>query len=144
VSESARSYRTYRINISRAAIGIVLFINIQCAVQFLGSPSVYMPGFGLTGIPGEIALRGTAILFLMWNVPYVFALVHPEKFRVSYLQTVIMQFIGLIGETLLWLTLSSGNNVISSSLVRFILFDGAGLGLLVLGFLIIPQTQRVK
>lgn len=135
------SYRTYKINISRAAIGIVLFLNVQCAIQFLISPSVYIPGFGLAGIPGEIALRGMAVLVIMWNVPYVFALVHPEKFRVSYLQAVIMQSIGLVGEFILIITLPFGYPTLSASLSRFILFDEVGLAFLLAGYLFIPKPE---
>jgi hypothetical protein len=138
-------FRHYsRIQISRAAIGIVLFLNLQCAIQFLISPADYAAGFELLGFPGTVSIRGMAILFLMWNVPYCFALVNPQDYRVSYLQALIMQFIGLIGETLLWSSLPGGHNILNASLLRFILFDTAGLVLIIFGLLLIPHEKPDK
>lgn len=127
-----------RIQLSRAAIGIVLFLNLQCAILFLVSPSDYTAGFELTGLPGEVFLRGMAILFLMWNVPYIFALIQPQKFRASYIQAILMQSIGLVGEILLRNSIPVEHSAIDASLSRFLLFDGAGLVLLLIGFLLIP------
>ena len=44
----------------------------------------------------------------------------------------VMQFIGVVGESLLLATFPAGHTVIRESLGRFILFDGSGLLLLAL------------
>jgi hypothetical protein len=129
--------------LSRAAIAIVLFFNLQCAIQFLISPADYAAGFELIGLPGTIFIRGTAILFLMWNVPYVFALFHPQRYRISYLQAILMQFIAVTGETILRVSLPAGHSLLNASLGRFILFDGFGLVLLIIGYLLIPRGKPV-
>lgn len=115
-------------------------MNIQCAIQFLVSPIQYLSEFELSGISGETAVRGMAILFLMWNVPYIFAAFHPVRFKVSYLQAIIMQIIGLLGEFMLTYTLPAGHPILRNSLSRFILFDGTGLLVLLAGYLIIRRT----
>jgi len=123
-----------RLWLARALIGIVLFFNLQCALAFLWQPQTYMAGFGLGGESGRGMTRALGLLFVMWNVPYVFACVHPIKYRISLIEAVIMQAIGLAGET--WI-LFSGNYqsaMIQSSVERFILFDGIGLVLLILAF----------
>jgi hypothetical protein len=125
--------------LSRLAIGLVLLLNLQCAIQFISSPAIYAGGFGLTGLPGDMVIRGTGILFLMWNVPYIFAFANPVKYRTSYLQAILMQAIGFIGEFVLWSTVPANQIILRSSLFRFIVFDGAGLLLIIFGFLLLPQ-----
>jgi hypothetical protein len=115
-------------------------LNLQCAIQFISSPAIYAGGFGLTGLPGDMAIRGTGILFLMWNVPYIFACVNPVKYRTSYLQAVLMQAIGFVGEFVLWSTLPVSQVIPRSSLFRFIVFDGAGLLVIIIGFMLLPIT----
>lgn len=113
---------------ARLLIGLVLFFNLQCALAFLWQPGRYLAGFGLVpGAVGEAMLRGLGLLFLMWNVPYAFALSHPLKRRVSLVEAVFMQAIGLIGESLILITGGFENGLIQATLTRFILFDGAGL-----------------
>ena len=38
-----------------------------------------MGGLGLEGIIGEQMVRGMGVLFLMWNIPYIFALANPIR-----------------------------------------------------------------
>ena len=116
-----------RINAARILIGLVLFFNLQAAIVFLVNPVAYTAGFELGGIVGEKTVQGMGILFLMWNVPYAFALVHPQRYRISLVQAIIMQAIGLIGESLLLFSLPEGHLALVSTLQRFILFDGSGL-----------------
>ena len=71
--------------LARLLIAVVLFINLQSAVLFLVNPGEYVGGFGLNGFTGEQMLRGMGVLFIMWNVPYVFALVKPVRSRVIVL-----------------------------------------------------------
>lgn len=121
-----------RLGLARAAIGLVFGWNVQAAVAFLLAPAIYAPGFELSGAPGAAMVRGLGVLFLMWNVPYAVALWHPVRHRVSLYEAVAMQAIGLAGESLILLSLSGGHPVAASTVTRFIAFDGAGLGLLVL------------
>jgi len=113
--------------IARILIGLVFLVNIQCALLFLFNPSPYMTGFGLEGMAGEQIVRALGLLFIMWNVPYAFALVDLKKHRVSLIEAVIMQAIGLIGETSILLIGGPHPSPIESTLKRFILFDGIGL-----------------
>jgi len=133
-----------RIWLARALIGLVLFFNLQCALVFLARPQAYMAGFGLDGAAGMGMTRALGLLFVMWNVPYVFACVHPIKYRISLIEAVIMQAIGLLGES--WI-LFSGNYqsaMIQSSVERFILFDGIGLVLLILAFALTSRGAMEK
>lgn len=129
-SEAARLW------FARLLIGIVLIFNVQCALAFLISPQLYAPGFELSGAAGEGMVRGMGVLFLMWNVPYAVALSHPLRRRVSLWEALAMQAIGLAGESLLLLSLEPGHALLRASVGRFILFDGAGLLLLILAALI--------
>lgn len=115
---------------ARFLIGLVFFFNVQCGLVFLITPAIYAPAFDLNGTAGESAIRGFGILFLMWNVPYAFALYHPRRFRLSLMQAIIMQTIGVVGESILLLTLNDPSPALISSIERFILFDGSGLLLL--------------
>ncbi len=121
-----------RVVASRVLIGMVLFVNLQCSAAFLAFPERYAPGFELFGAPGDAAIRGMGILFLMWGVPYAMALTDPIRRRVSLFEAVAMQSIGLVGETILLATFPDGHVMLASSVTRFILFDGAGLGALLL------------
>jgi len=116
-----------RINAARGLIALVLFFNLQAAMAFILNPGAYTAGFEASGVAGEKIVQGMGILFLMWNVPYVFALVHPIHHRISLIQAVIMQAIGVIGETVLRLTLLPGHRALELTAERFILFDAAGL-----------------
>ncbi len=49
---------------------------------------------------------GMGVLFLMWNVPYAVALWHPLRHRISLYEALAMQAIGLLGESLIYLSLS--------------------------------------
>ena len=113
--------------IARILIGLVFLVNIQCALVFLFYPSPYMAGFGLEGMAGEQTVRALGLLFIMWNVPYAFALANPIKHRVSLIEAAIMQAIGLIGETSILMVGGPYPSPIESTLKRFILFDGIGL-----------------
>lgn len=123
---------TIRLWLGRLLIGSVLLWNVQCALAFLSAPATYAPGFELSGPAGEAMVRGMAVLFLMWNVPYAVALWHPVRHRVSLYEAVAMQTIGLIGESLILWSLRDGHSVAAANVGRFIAFDGAGLVLLLL------------
>ena len=120
-----------RLWISRLLIAYVLFVNVQSAVLFLLQPEAYAPGFELSGAAGAGMVRGMGLLFLMWNVPYAVALSHPVRRRISLYEALVMQAIGLFGETFLLMSLPPGHAALVDSVGRFILFDGIGLGALV-------------
>lgn len=125
-----------RLFIARFCVGLVLFINLNCAVQFLLKPEFFGAGFELTGVPGSAMIQGMGLLFIMWNVPYVFALIHPIKNRISMVETLIMQWIGVSGESILMSQLPGSHPNLQGSVHRFILFDGAGFIMLLVAFLI--------
>ena len=129
MAETSRNANV-RLWLSRLLIAIVVVWNLQCALVFFLHPETFAPGFELTGIPGTTAIRGTAVLFAMWNVPYLVALWHPRRNRVSLLESLAMQLIGLTGETAILFMLPAGHAALRASILRFIAFDAAGLVLL--------------
>src|SRR5574340_506959 len=133
-----------RVNFARILIGLVLFFNLQAAVYFILDPGPYTTGFELSGIAGEKAIQGVGILFLMWNVPYVFALINPVRQRISLISAVFMQAIGLTGETILLVTLPDGHATLAGSILRFIAFDGMGLVALIIAWVISRPLNIIR
>ena len=129
--------------LSRLLIGTVLFLNLQCAVLFLWHPERYVAGFGVSGAAGEGMVRGMGLLFVMWNVPYAFAFSHPVRRRTSLVEAVVMQAIGLLGETLILLTGDYSDPAITATVTRFIIFDGGGLVLLVLAYFVSSKKSKL-
>ena len=121
-----------RLWLSRILIAVVTAWNLQAALVFILWPERFASGFELTGVPGAAAVRGTGILFLMWNVPYLVALWNPRKYRLVLGIAIVMQFVGLVGESIILFTLPDGHALLSTSVTRFIVFDASGLVLLVL------------
>jgi hypothetical protein len=119
-----------RLWIARVLVAFVTGWNLQAALVFILWPERFAPGFELTGIPGAAAVRGTGILFLMWNVPYLVALWHPRKYRMVLGIVIVMQLISLVGESLILLSLPVGHAILSGSITRFVIFDAGGLILL--------------
>jgi len=110
-------------------------------VSFFLSPRFYLSSFGLAGPVGESVIAGYGVLFLMWNVPYAFAVFHPLRFRISLVEAACMQLIGVVGESIILLRLTSvepaGDTGPTSTIARFILFDGLGLlGLLAASWIV--------
>ncbi len=133
--------------LARLFIFVVFFFNVQCAIAFLAAPQAYAPAFELAGPAGEGMVRGLGVLFLMWNVPYAVALWHPLRYRVSLVEAVAMQAIGVTGETLLLAALPTGHDVLRASVTRFIAFDASGLALLLIAFWLaarLPSNIRPK
>ena len=120
--------------ISRILIGAVAFSNLLAAFQFMLRPTLYAPGFELQGESGTAVIQGMGLLFLMWNVPYFVALLHPVKYYVSVIEAVAMQAIGVIGESVLLFMLQGDHLHLRTSVIRFIFFDGGGLVLLLAAF----------
>jgi len=128
--------------IARIFIGIVVFFNLDAAFSFMFRPELYAPGFELGGIPGQAIVQGMGLLFLMWNVPYVIALINPGRFFISLLEAVIMQAIGVFGETILLLGLPEIHPMIQSTTVRFVIFDGSGLILLICALILTWKIRQ--
>jgi hypothetical protein len=124
----------WKLWVGKVLIAGVVFLNLQAAVYFLLRPGDYAPGFELSGVAGDAMIQGVGLLFVMWNIPYLIALVNPVKYRVSLIEAICMQAIGVIGETSLRCLLPTGHTVLSTSVSRFILFDGADLLLLLLAW----------
>ena len=128
----------------RALITAVTLMNLQAAFQFMLFPKEYAWGFELGGTPGSAMMQGVGLLFLMWNIPYIFAAVHPVKNFISLIEAVIMQFIGVVGESWLLSRLPGEHPLINASVGRFIIFDGAGLGLLIVALLLCWKEASSK
>jgi hypothetical protein len=120
--------------VKRLLIGIVTAWNLQAAFAFIFFPGGFVRAYELSGVPGEAAIRGVGLLFLMWNVPYLFALFDPERYRLALTLSLLMQSTGLIGETFIYFTLPVGHEVLAGSILRFIAFDGTGLILLAIAW----------
>ena len=86
-------------------------------------------------------MRGMAVLFVMWNVPYLVAFWHPRRNRISLYEALAMQTIGLIGESFILSTLGTGHALLRASILRFIAFDGAGLILLGLAWFLTKKKS---
>jgi len=121
--------------LSRLLVGIVVFFNLDCAIAFICQPRFYSKSFELSGVPGTVAVAGIGILFIMWNVPYVYAFLDPFRFRISLTEAAIMQGIGFVGESILHNNINSSYSTLKQSIFRFMIFDGAGLLLLLLALL---------
>jgi hypothetical protein len=119
-----------RLWLSRLLIAIVALWNLQAALVFFLWPQVYAAGFMLTGLPGETAIRGVGVLFAMWNLPYLVALWHPRRYRLALQLALAMQVLGVVGESLIYLTVPADYAVLRGSLLRFITFDAVGTLLL--------------
>jgi hypothetical protein len=130
--------------LARVLIFIVTFWNLQCAAVFLLNPAAFAPGFELTGAVGSAMIQALGLLFVMWNVPYVVALLHPLKHKVSLIEAVIMQGIGALGETILLLCLPGAHTTLHASVMRFILFDAGGFILLLAALLVILRPSRFE
>ena len=116
---------------TRLLIAVVTAWNLECALVFLLNPGAFAPGFELGGIPGQAAIQGFAVFFVMWNIPYLVALWQPRLRRVSLWEALAMQAVGVIGESLILWSIPGGHAVLHASLLRFIAFDGAGVILLI-------------
>ena len=128
------AHKNYSLWLVRGLIAIVTAWNLQAALVFLLWPERFASGFELTGIPGTATMRGTGILFLMWNVPYLVALWHPWKYRLALGIALAMQLLGLIGESWILITLPASHLVLRNSISRFVTFDSSGLILLLIAF----------
>ena len=117
--------------LARGCILLVFAINLLCAFQFILQPTRYTSSFDLNGYSGTAVIRSIGILFLMWNVPYAFALINPVRNFTALLSAIIMQAIGVIGETWVYFSIPLLLSF-TQSISRFIIFDAVGLILLLI------------
>ena len=113
----------------RAAFALVFVVNVHCALSFVIDPAPYAAGFELAsaGLPGQVAVRGMGIAFLMWNCTYPLVIWQPGRHRVLAGVVLAQQAVGLAGETAIYLGLPAGHAALAASIGRFIAFDGFGL-----------------
>jgi len=129
-----------RIWSSRLLILAVAAWNIQAAAVLLLQTELISSGLDLDGPTGMAVTRGIGLLFLMWNIPYLVAAIHPIRHRFSLYEAFAMQLIGLVGEIVILLTTPNLSIAIVNTLNTYIYFDAAGLGLLVLAAYISRRT----
>lgn len=129
---------------ARLLIAIVIGWNLECALTFLLHPEIYAPSFELAGVAGQAAVRGTAVLFVMWNIPYLAALWNPIRHRLSLQEALAMQVVGLAGETWIYFSIPAGHAALQASLLRFIIFDGVGVILLGLALLVAKSSNSLS
>jgi hypothetical protein len=119
-----------RVWLARLLVLVVTVWNLQAALVFLARPQVYAPGFMLAGVPGETAVRGVGVLFVMWSIPYLVAIWHPARYRLALGLALAMQITGVLGECLVLAGVPVDFALLRSSLLRFIVFDFTGVLLL--------------
>lgn len=130
-----------RIWFARLLITPVIFFNLQCSLVFLITPGRYAASFDLHEPPGLYMIQGLGLLFLMWNIPYLTALIDPIRHTTSLTEAVIMQAIGAFGETILLLNIPTEYQNLQASVIRFIYFDAGGLLILLAAWLF---RRRIK
>jgi len=128
---------------ARLLIGLVTAWNLQAAFAFIFSPSGFVSAYELSGTAGEAAIRGFGVLFLMWNVPHLFALKDPIRYQLALTFALLMQSIGLIGESYILSTLTAEHILLRNSILRFIIFDGVGLLLLGVAWLLMGGKKSI-
>jgi hypothetical protein len=136
VSTAIRTLRAKSATVwfARLVLLAVLIANLSAAIPYVLRPADYAAAFELNGTPGEAAVRGLGILFLMWAVPFIPAVIHPIRYRVAFAIVLAMQVIGLIGESLMLMTLPAGHEALRATGLRFIAFDGVGLVVLLIAY----------
>jgi hypothetical protein len=130
-----------RLWISRLLVGIVTAWNLQAAFAFIFSPAGFVSAYELSGVAGEAAIRGFGVLFLMWNIPYLFSVKDPVRYKLALTCAVLMQSVGLIGESYILSTLTLEHALLRNSILRFIAFDGTGLLLLIGAWLLARKRE---
>ncbi|MCR4672796.1 MAG: hypothetical protein K5637_06140 [Lachnospiraceae bacterium] len=115
----------------------VFIMNVMCAVQFIADPAGHAGAYELSGTAGEAAIRGIGVAFLMWNATYPAFIVSPRRFKALGAVILSQQAVGLAGETYILRSLPEGHEVLSASILRFIVFDGAGLAVMLAGYIIL-------
>lgn len=128
--------------IAQLIVASVFALNVSCALAFLVQPEAYAGSFEMTGVPGRVFVQALGILFLMWNTTCPLVILDPVRYKILFVIVLVQQFLGLLGESVLWLTLPTGHAVLADAGLRFILFDGAGLAALALAWRLGAAMRR--
>ena len=128
--------------LARLALAVVFFFNVSCALAFVVRPAAYAPGFEVSGVVGDVIVRGIGILFLMWNVTYPLAIWDPWHYRWLFPIVVIQQAIGVTGETWMLLTLPPGHATLATTGWRFVAFDSGGLVAMLVTYALMQLTGK--
>jgi hypothetical protein len=116
--------------VMRVGVAVVCGWNLTAAIPFVLAPADYIASFEVTGVGGEALVRGMGILFLMWQVPFVPVILEPARHRACLVCVLVMQAIGLAGESWMLSGLPTGHAALRATGWRFVAFDGAGLVIL--------------
>lgn len=135
--------KKWGIGAARVLVALVFAINVQCGLQFIVWPSAYVGAYQVEGASAEAMVRTVGICFLMWNATYPPVIAQPNRFRMLFGVILAQQVIGLVGESLLLASLGPGLEVLASSILRFVIFDAAGLVLLAIAFALSKQNDQV-
>lgn len=112
----------------RVAYAAVFALNVTCALQFAFDPAGYVAAYQLEGPGAEAAARGMGVAFLMWNATYPLFVARPSSHAALGAVVLVQQLIGCVGEAAILLSLpATGCEVLAASIVRFVVFDAAGL-----------------
>jgi len=133
-----------RIGIARLLVGIITVFILQAAFAFIFSPGGFVYAYELSGAAGEAAVRGFGVLFLMWNVPYLFAILDPVRYRLALYFAMFTQLIGLIGVSCIFFTLSVEHVTLRNTNLRFIVFNAIGLLLLAIAYFLVKDSLPYK
>jgi hypothetical protein len=127
---------------ARIAVTLVLIANLSAAVPYALDPGRYASAFELGGVAGPAMVRGIGILFLMWCVGYVPVIARPDRHSALFGVILVQQVIGLAGEAWIVASLPPGHDVLSATGLRFMVFDGVGLALLLLALTLVRQRSK--
>jgi hypothetical protein len=116
-----------------------LAANLSAAVPYVLSPGRYAAAFELSGVAGVAMVRGLGVLFLMWCAAYVPVIACPDRHPALFGVILVQQVIGLAGEGWIAASLPPGHAALSATGLRYMTFDGVGLALLVLAFMLVRR-----
>lgn len=132
VAESTQA--ALRVWAARLLVGLISGFSLQAAFSFLLSPQDFTYAYELSGAAGEAAVRGAGAFFLVWNVPYLFAVFDPARYRLGLYFALLMQTVALLGGIYVFVNLPNENEVLAATLIRFLVFAALGWALLLAAY----------
>lgn len=139
----AESVSRARLWIARFFVFFVFLSNLSAAIPFVWDPARYVSSFEVQGVVGEVVVRSIGVLFIMWIVPYVPAILNPVQYRVCLVVILAQQCIGLMGESWMWFVLPAGHESLRATGTRYILFDATGLLFLGIAWLVTRVPRKL-
>ncbi|WP_302963988.1 hypothetical protein [uncultured Adlercreutzia sp.] len=128
--------------IVRICFAFVFVVNVQCALGFVFTSEAYMGAYELAGVPGRVGVQGIGVAFLMWNCTYPLVIWQPRRHKTLAGVVLAQQIVGLVGESLIRVTLPAGHDLLASSIDLFITFDAVGLVLMGASFAALLLTSK--